>query len=214
MENEKIKLYREFSCQFWNNLLDESPGFFKNLPKKSSVNFSLWTNKGTEIRVKLVPIYEIWNVLMRLRIFHLKNSNKNVNKILNCLSRDYPESRLEINRIQENIKILENMKFSTWIKIGDIDYKSIRKVVDYIIHWVLLHDDDEKKKHYDKLFSPWDFIWPIIYMEIIDWILHYTRVLLDTDFLIRKSVLWEKITYKELYADFLLYLTFIDKPYS
>lgn len=192
------KIYHDFSLHFWNTL-EKSKNLLHFLPKKISITFSFEQWKWQEIKSILPEISNLENILLRLRIFWLKNSGININKILNSLHRLHPEKWLELEQIKKNIKFLEEKnEISMGLKVNNNEYKKTKDIIEYILHWSLLHDDIEKRKHYNALFQNNPFIRDLLYSDILEWVLKYIKyVLFELDLTLQNTIFQKPITREE-----------------
>lgn len=107
------------------------------------------------------------------------------------------ECRNIAERISKNDKIISEKQNSIHLTINDHEYKTISHIAEYLLHGYLLHDDIEKKRHYNNLFKWKSFIANILYGDLIEWILQNTKLFTDADFLIQKYFLNPEIDFEK-----------------
>lgn len=87
------------------------------------------------------------------------------------------------------------------LKLNGNEYKKIKDLLEYILHGSLLHDDEEKKEHYRRLFQTNQFTRDYLYTDILNWIIEYVRyVLFELDLVIQNTIFQKNITREQLFG--------------
>ena len=210
MKEASLELYRNYSDHFWKHFIQKSSDFLGHIPKNLSVSTSYDINGECHSESTLPEIEHTENILMRVRIFMSESSDLNVWKILNSLSRDYPNLRNKIDIIKSHKQKLKGKNTQCLYIINNKEYEKIETIINYILNGALLHTDKDKKNDYHNLFQTDTTISETLHLEIVRWVIHYIRyVLFEIDALLKQEVYDEKKLRKELLEKLNMHLKFI-----